>query len=580
MALPKPSDTPRIKPNPTDEENDSEFVGLESTQFKVFKTTLFKSLDTMIGRFTTLLTMKKTQDRLNEETALEASKPIPDKKLKKSVGSTFSFSNALAFFAGALAVYLSDKIKETMNAIYEWADKTFTNFATPILNTLKVLPIIGPLFAAAHLMINTITNAKAHQFETEHDHDHDSIEDGDPFDLDEDDQILGTVLGDATDTIKNIEINVDDIIDGLTKNGLDKIFNRPDIDEPDLDMPDVPEPPEGGNDTGFAPPPPAPVPEGGNDTGLVAPAPVSEGGNDSGLGAPAPAAPSSVAPPAPGPTRQRPRATTNPNRGDLPPVVETPPAASSSGASGTGGEAQPGQAGSGNAAPSASQTAPAPPGTGAPEEPGPQIQSTLDKPSNVTTESLANKKVEATMLSGAKSDLLSRFYAFAKGLGTPVRINSGYRPDSYQAELWVRGNILKEPGIMIPAKPMATQTITYNGKSYTVPGSGRGSSHSAGAALDITVPGLSNVRSATKLDGTLKQYGLYRPFIADDPVHIQVASGAAPLPTGELQNTPDEISKAPPNVKYNQGTNASNVNPAPPFRYPAAPTPLAARSAR
>ena len=563
MALPKPSDTPRIKPNPTDEENDSQFVGLESTQFKVFKTTLFKSLDTMIGRFTTLLTMKKTQDRLNEENALEASKPIPDKKLKKSVGVGSTFSNALAFFAGALAVYLSDKIKETMNAIYEWADKTFTNFATPILNTLKVLPIIGPLFAAAHLMINTITNAKAHQFETEHDHDHDSIEDGDPFDLDGDDQILGAVLGDATDTIKNIEITVDDIIDGLTKNGLDKIFNRPDIPEPDLDMPDVPEPPEGGNDTG-----------------LVAPAPIPEGGNDRGLGAPAPApaAPSSVAPPAPGPTRQRRRATTNPNRGDLPPVVGGPPAASSSGASETGSEAQPGQAGSGNAAPSAPQTAPAPPGTGAPEEPGPQIQSTLDKPSNVTTESLANKKVEATMLSGAKSDLLGRFYAFAKGLGTPVRINSGYRPDSYQAELWVRGNILKEPGIMTPAKPMATQTITYNGKSYTVPGGGRGSAHSAGSALDITVPGLSNVRSATKLDGTLKQYGLYRPYIADDPVHIQVASGAAPLPTGDTQNTPGETPKAPPNVKFNRGTNASKINPAPSYRYPAAPTPLAARS--
>ena len=557
MALPKPSDTPRIKPNPTDEENDSQFVGLESTQFKVFKTTLFKSLDTMIGRFTTLLTMKKTQDRLNEENALEASKPIPDKKLKKSVGVGSTFSNALAFFAGALAVYLSDKIKETMNAIYEWADKTFTNFATPILNTLKVLPIIGPLFAAAHLMINTITNAKAHQFETEHDHDHDSIEDGDPFDLDGDDQILGAVLGDATDTIKNIEITVDDIIDGLTKNGLDKIFNRPDIPEPDLDMPDVPEPPEGGNDTG-----------------LVAPAPIPEGGNDRGLGAPAPApaAPSSVAPPAPGPTRQRRRATTNPNRGDLPPVLGGPPAASSSGASETGSEAQPGQAGSGNAAPSAPQTAPAPPGTGAPEEPGPQIQSTLDKPSNVTTESLANKKVEA------KSDLLGRFYAFAKGLGTPVRINSGYRPDSYQAELWVRGNILKEPGIMTPAKPMATQTITYNGKSYTVPGGGRGSAHSAGSALDITVPGLSNVRSATKLDGTLKQYGLYRPYIADDPVHIQVASGAAPLPTGDTQNTPGETPKAPPNVKFNRGTNASKINPAPSYRYPAAPTPLAARS--
>lgn len=577
MALPKPSDTPRSKPNPTVEENDSEFVGLESTQFKVFKTTLFKSLDTMIGRFTTLLTMKKTQDRLNEENALEASKPIADKKLKKSVGSTFSFPNALAFFAGALAVYLSDKIKETMNAIYEWADKTFTNFATPILNTLKVLPIIGPLFAAAHLMINTITNAKAHQFETEHDHDHDSIEDGDPFDLDGDDQILGTVLGDAGDTIKNIEITVDDIIDGLTKNGLDKIFNRPDIPEPDLDMPDVPEPPEGGNDTGFAPPPSAPVPEGGNDTGLVAPAPIPEGGNDSGLGAPAPApaAPSSVAPPAPGPTRQRRRATTNPNRGDLPPVVETSPAASSSGASGTGGGAQPGQAGSGNAA--------SPDGTETNESGPAVVPTTTEKPSNVGVESLANKKVEADMLSKANQDLLGRFYGFAKEYGKPVRINSGYRPDSYQAELWVRGIKLNDPGIYKNvSRPQKTQTITYEGKEYTVEGNNRGgSSHLTGNALDVKVePGLTEVKSYTSLDNTLKKWGLRRPYIKDDPVHIELIAGTPALPTGDTQNTPGETPKAPPNVKYNQGTNASNVNPAPPFHYPAAPTPLAARPAR
>ena len=579
MALPKPSDTPRIKPNPTDEENDSQFVGLESTQFKVFKTTVFKSLDTMIDRFTTLLTMKKTQDRLNDETALEASKPIADKKLKKSVGSTFSFSNALAFFAGALAVYLSDKIKETMNAIYEWADKTFTNFATPILNTLKVLPIIGPLFAAAHLMINTITNAKAHQFETEDDHDHDSIEDGDPFDLDGDDQILGTVLGDATDTIKNIEITVDDIIDGLTKNGLDKIFNRPDIPEPDLDMPDVPEPPEGGNDTGFAPPPPAPVPEGGNDTGLVAPAPVPEGGNDSGLGAPAPAAaaPSSVAPPAPGPTRQRRRATTNPNRGDLPPVVGGPPAASSSGASGTGGGAQPGQAGSDNAAPSTSQTAPAPPGTGANAK---SLASgdNLRSGSGMASSGSDGMEVANPERGGASGTDIQQASHPDTGSGWSIpetKDVSGRPPVFSKGGAAAFSRMMKDSKGQVKASDIASSKRSP-AKNAAVGGVSK-SNHLGGNALDIHGSSQNWMRRHGKRYGwNINDYSGSHGGHFD----FKGGGGAAPLPTGELQNTPDEISKAPPNVKYNQGTNASNVNPAPPFRYPAAPTPLAARSAR
>lgn len=132
------------------------------------------------------------------------------------------------------------------------------------------------------------------------------------------------------------------------------------------------------------------------------------------------------------------------------------------------------------------------------------------KPKNVTMGPMAT-------LNNVDSDLVKRFYSAAKDYGKPVTISSGWRPDSYQAQLWVRGNILHEPGIYKPAMPKDTQTITYKGKQYKVPGSNRGSPHLAGRALDVTPStGYGN------LDPYLQRYGLHRP-VRGDPPHVQKA---------------------------------------------------------
>lgn len=157
-------------------------------------------------------------------------------------------------------------------------------------------------------------------------------------------------------------------------------------------------------------------------------------------------------------------------------------------------------------------------------------------------------------LSKVDPDLLQRFYKAASEFGGPVRINSAYRGDEYQAQLWVRANIFKEPGIFSPAKPKETTTITYKGQQYTVPGSGKGSSHAQGRALDVS--------PAEALDPFLKKYGLNRPFASFDPPHVmkiggepfdaesgsQVAGGpqrsSAPAPTGGAN--PQQQAAAPP----------------------------------
>jgi uncharacterized protein YcbK (DUF882 family) len=151
-------------------------------------------------------------------------------------------------------------------------------------------------------------------------------------------------------------------------------------------------------------------------------------------------------------------------------------------------------------------------------------QMTGEKPSNVTFES---GKVD---LSKVDPKLLQGLYAAAKEYGKPVRINSAYRGDEYQAQLWVRGNILKEPGIHIPAKPSQTTTITYKGQTYTVPGSGKGSAHGRGQAMDIN-PGVGS-----DFQGILAKYGITYPFGGSDPPHIQLAGGSnytAPAGGGE-----------------------------------------------
>jgi putative chitinase len=144
------------------------------------------------------------------------------------------------------------------------------------------------------------------------------------------------------------------------------------------------------------------------------------------------------------------------------------------------------------------------------------------KPSNVTLG-------PNTDVSKVDPDLLKRFYQAAAEYGRPVTINSAYRGDEYQAQLWVRANIFKEPGIFSPAKPEKTVTITYKGQQFTVPGSGKGSSHGRGQALDVN-PG-------PQLDPFLRKYGLNRPFASFDPPHVQKVGGSDYVPDTSPEGT-------------------------------------------
>lgn len=130
------------------------------------------------------------------------------------------------------------------------------------------------------------------------------------------------------------------------------------------------------------------------------------------------------------------------------------------------------------------------------------------KPANV-------KLGDDVSLSGVRSDLLSKFFTAAKEFRGPVTINSAYRTDKKQAELWVRGNILRESGIHTPARPKHDTTINYRGKEYNVKGSGTGSKHGQGEALDIS-------GDLGRLDPILGKYGLTRPFKRSDPPHLEL----------------------------------------------------------
>ena len=129
-------------------------------------------------------------------------------------------------------------------------------------------------------------------------------------------------------------------------------------------------------------------------------------------------------------------------------------------------------------------------------------------------------------LSRVDRGLLSKFFEAAKLYGKPVNINSAYRSDEYQAQLWARWK-LGEPGLYMPAKPVNPQTVNIGGKSVDVPGGGRGSAHSSGLALDV--------RQAPDMEaaGILSKVGLSRPFGDSDPPHIQkLGSAGAAEPQG------------------------------------------------
>lgn len=149
------------------------------------------------------------------------------------------------------------------------------------------------------------------------------------------------------------------------------------------------------------------------------------------------------------------------------------------------------------------------------------------KPENV-------KVGENADLSGVNSTLLSKFFTAAKEFGSPITVNSAYRGDDYQAQLWVRGNILKEAGIHTPARPKNTTKINYKGREYTVDGSGKGSRHGRGEALDI-----SGDRQG--FDPVLNKYGLHRPFAAKDPPHVELKAAKGGVFSGPKSGYPVEL---------------------------------------
>jgi hypothetical protein len=133
-------------------------------------------------------------------------------------------------------------------------------------------------------------------------------------------------------------------------------------------------------------------------------------------------------------------------------------------------------------------------------------------------------------MSGLDNEMISRLQKFAESTGKSVDVTSAYRSDQKQAELWVRGNILNEPGIFTPAAPKEDQEITYKGKTYNVKGTGKGSLHGVGNAVDISVPGMG--KSKGPMDDLLANAGLFRPYIAKDHPHVQMmAEGGIVQPT-------------------------------------------------
>ncbi len=138
-----------------------------------------------------------------------------------------------------------------------------------------------------------------------------------------------------------------------------------------------------------------------------------------------------------------------------------------------------------------------------------------DKPKEVSSKP-KNVEISPTAdISGVDNALLTKFYSAASEYGQPIRINSAFRGDDKQAELWVRGRILGEPGIHMPAKPKNDTRINYKGTEYSVPGSGKGSKHREGDALDFTA-------DYGAMDPILAKYGLHRPHLPKDPPHVEL----------------------------------------------------------
>ena len=188
-------------------------------------------------------------------------------------------------------------------------------------------------------------------------------------------------------------------------------------------------------------------------------------------------------------------------------------------------------------------------GGGTPEAGAPQASG--EKPANVTFEAgkVDTSKVDPKLLKG--------FYQAAAEFGKPVRINSAYRGDEYQAQLWVRANKFHEPGIHIPARPSKTTTINYKGQTFTVEGSGKGgSAHSRGQAMDVT-PGYGSY-----FERVLNKYGVGFILGAKDPPHVQLMGGSnfTPPGGGEAPAGSPNAAAAPAPTTAVQGAQMANAS--------------------
>lgn len=207
-----------------------------------------------------------------------------------------------------------------------------------------------------------------------------------------------------------------------------------------------------------------------------------------------------------------------------------------------GGGAAPGPAvgpmgsAAGGPPPEAAKTGvtPAPAAGGAPAAPAAGAATTAAPAAGGTGGDTPPKNVKvqpSADLNGVDPDLKKRFFAMAAEYGKPISVDSAKRSDEKQAELWIRGWILKDPSVHMPATPSrAMPGFSYQGQKYDVPGpkGGKpGSPHLIGGALDVnTSPGAG--AGLLSSSGLLQKHGLVWPLGPKDPPHIQKLGGTPP----------------------------------------------------
>ena len=157
---------------------------------------------------------------------------------------------------------------------------------------------------------------------------------------------------------------------------------------------------------------------------------------------------------------------------------------------------------------------------------------------------LNGKDIDIAHLNPTFKRILAKVCAiFKKATGKLPLLNSAWRDDKKQAELWVR-NRLGEPGIGSGrgkgvSRPEKTTTITYKGKSHTVTGSGKVNRHKAGFAVDIS----KNTPELGKFAKIAESYGLTRPY-KDEPWHFELGKAGKAGKAGKMLSGDTDLSNS------------------------------------